>query len=376
MAAAWTPCGVHEHFSTNFAGEINRSTHYIVLAYEAERALDPASLPHAQHRGYRWLSPAAIVADPDVHPHPGLLQGVRAMTNPLPYRAVILCGGSGSRLWPLSRELLPKQFIRLTDDRSLLQNTLLRLDSAGAQAHPTLVCNEAHRYIAAEQAQELGIKDAELILEPHARNTAPAIAAATLRAMRGGEDPVMLIMPSDHVLEDGEVLATAYAQAYLAARQGALVTFGITRPRRSAAMVIQADAPAAMAPARRVRRFVEKPSPEVAQRFIEEGNYYWNSGMFAFQASVFLAEMDRLAPRMLQQVRAAIAAGHGDDALFQLDGPAFEACPSDSMDYAIMERTDSAVVIRWPRPGATWAPGTRSGASPPNRWRATRPPAT
>ena len=109
------------------------------------------------------------------------------MTNPLPYRAVILCGGSGSRLWPLSRELLPKQFIRLTDDRSLLQNTLLRLDSAGAQAHP-LVCSEAHRYIAAEQAQELGIKDAELILEPHARNTAPAIAAATLRAMRGGED--------------------------------------------------------------------------------------------------------------------------------------------------------------------------------------------
>ena len=206
--------------------------------------------------------------------------------------------------------------------------------------------HEAHRYIAAEQAQELGIKDAELILEPHARNTAPAIAAATLRAMRGGEDPVMLIMPSDHVLEDGEVLATAYAQAYLAARQGALVTFGITPTAPlSGYGYIQADAPAAMAPARRVRRFVEKPSPEVAQRFIEEGNYYWNSGMFAFQASVFLAEMDRLAPRMLQQVRAAIAAGHGDDALFQLDGPAFEACPSDSMDYAIMERTDSAVVI-------------------------------
>ena len=164
--------------------------------------------------------------------------------------------------------------------------------------------------------------------------------------MRGGEDPVMLIMPSDHVLEDGEVLATAYAQAYLAARQGALVTFGITPTAPlSGYGYIQADAPAAMAPARRVRRFVEKPSPEVAQRFIEEGNYYWNSGMFAFQASVFLAEMDRLAPRMLQQVRAAIAAGHGDDALFQLDGPAFEACPSDSMDYAIMERTDSAVVI-------------------------------
>ena len=162
--------------------------------------------------------------------------------------------------------------------------------------------HEAHRYIAAEQAQELGIKDAELILEPHARNTAPAIAAATLRAMRGGEDPVMLIMPSDHVLEDGEVLATAYAQAYLAARQGALVTFGITRPRRSAAMVIQADAPAAMAPARRVRRFVESPRRR-SRSFIEEGNYYWNSGMFAFQASVFLAEMDRLAPHVAAGAR-------------------------------------------------------------------------
>ena len=269
------------------------------------------------------------------------------MTNPLPpYRAVILCGGSGSRLWPLSRELLPKQFIRLTNDRSLLQNTLLRLGSAGAQARPMLVCNEAHRYIAAEQALELGMKDVEVILEPHARNTAPAIAAATLRAMRDGEDPVMLIMPSDHVLEDGEVLAEAFAQAYQAARNGALVTFGI-RPTSplSGYGYIQAEEAPELAPARRVRRFVEKPSPEVAQRFIDEGNYYWNSGMFAFQASVFIGELERLAPRILEQVRAAVDAGTGETALFHLDGAAFEACPSDSMDYAIMERTDSAVVI-------------------------------
>lgn len=269
------------------------------------------------------------------------------MTNPPPaYRAVILCGGSGSRLWPLSRELLPKQFIRLTDSRSLLQNTLLRLNSAGAQAKPMLVCNDAHQYIAAEQAQELGIKDAEVILEPFARNTAPAIAAATLRAMRDGADPIMLIMPSDHVLEDGEVLRAAFAQAYEAARQGALVTFGITPTAPlSGYGYIQSDEPGEMAPARRVLRFVEKPSPEVAQRLIEDGGYYWNSGMFAFQASVFLSEMGRLAPKMLAQVEAAVADGHGENALFHLDGPAFEACPSDSMDYAIMERTDSAVVI-------------------------------
>ena len=131
-----------------------------------------------------------------------------------------------------------------------------------------------------------------------------------------------------------------------------------------------------MAPARRVRRFVEKPSPEVAQRFIEEGNYYWNSGMFAFQASVFLAEMDRLAPRMLQQVRAAIAAGHGDDALFQLDGPAFEACPSDSMDYAIMERTDSAVVIPLAAPWSDVGAWDAVWGIAPKSVEATRPPAT
>ena len=133
----------------------------------------------------------------------------------------------------------------MTDDRSLLQNTLLRLGSAGAENRPTLVCNDAHRYIAAEQALELGIKDAEVILEPYARNTAPAIAAATLRAMRDGEDPVMLIMPSDHVLEDGEVLRAAFAEAYQAALQGALVTFGITPTAPlSAATAIRPTSPA------------------------------------------------------------------------------------------------------------------------------------
>ncbi len=269
------------------------------------------------------------------------------MTQPHPpFRAVILCGGSGSRLWPLSRELLPKQFIRLTGDGSLLQNTLRRLESADAQAKPTLVCNDAHQYIAAEQAQELGLKDAQIILEPCARNTAPAIAAATLRAMRDGDDPIMLIMPSDHVLEDGPVLRAAFAAAYQAARDGALVTFGITPTEPiSGYGYIQAAAPEAGSPSRQVLRFVEKPAPEVAQRFIEEGSYFWNSGMFAFQASVFLQELGRLAPKMLAQVQASVSAGHGDDALFHLDAAAFEACPSDSMDYAVMERTDSAVVI-------------------------------
>ena len=252
----------------------------------------------------------------------------------------------------------------MTDDRSLLQNTLLRLDSAGAQARPTLVCNEAHRYIAAEQAQELGIKDAELILEPHARNTAPAIAAATLRAMRGGEDPVMLIMPSDHVLEDGEVLAAAYAQAYLAARQGALVTFGITPTAPlSGYGYIQADAPAAMAPARRVRRFVEKPSPEVAQ--LHRGRQLLLEQRHVRVPGLGLPGRDGPA----RAAHAAAGAPRSPPGMATMRCSSLTARPSRPAP-AIRWTTPSWSAptapwsSRWPRPGATWAPGTRSGASP------------
>ncbi|ANN71240.1 mannose-1-phosphate guanylyltransferase/mannose-6-phosphate isomerase [Bordetella bronchialis] len=267
------------------------------------------------------------------------------MTGPYPeFRPVILCGGSGSRLWPLSRELLPKQFIRLTGERSLLQNTVMRLANNADARRPLLVCNDAHRFIAAEQLQELEGIQAELLLEPCARNTAPAIAAAALRAMRDGEDPVMLVVPSDHVMEEGEALREAFRAAYQAASQGALVTFGV-RPTAPLTGYGYLRTEASDGAWRRVQAFVEKPDAERAAQFLRDGGYYWNSGMFAFRASVFIHELQRLAPDMLAAVQAAVRAGAGDDAAFRLDAAAFAACPSDSIDYAVMERTDSAVAV-------------------------------
>ncbi|ARP80787.1 mannose-1-phosphate guanylyltransferase/mannose-6-phosphate isomerase [Bordetella genomosp. 8] len=267
------------------------------------------------------------------------------MTGPYPeFRPVILCGGSGSRLWPLSRELLPKQFIRLTGERSLLQNTVMRLANSADATRPLLVCNDAHRFIAAEQLQELDDIQPELLLEPCARNTAPAIAAAALRAMRDGEDPVMLVVPSDHVMEEGEALRDAFRVAHEAASNGALVTFGI-RPSAPLTGYGYLRTEPSDGAWRRVEAFVEKPNAERAEEFLRDGGYYWNSGMFAFRASVFLGELERLAPAMLDAVRAAVRDGVGDDSAFRLDAAAFAACPSDSIDYAVMERTDSAVAV-------------------------------
>lgn len=267
------------------------------------------------------------------------------MTQPYPeFRPVVLCGGSGSRLWPLSRELLPKQFIRLTGERSLLQNTVMRLAKSAGAHRPLLVCNDAHRFIAAEQLQELDGIQPELLLEPCARNTAPAIAAAALRAMRDGEDPVMLVVPSDHVMEEGEALREAFRVAHDAASAGALVTFGVrpTAPLTGYGYLRTEPTDGAW---HRVHAFIEKPNAERAAQFLREGGYYWNSGMFAFRASVFVHELERLAPAMLDAVRAAVQAGAGDDQAFRLDATAFAACPSDSIDYAVMERTDSAVAV-------------------------------
>ncbi|GAA4330610.1 mannose-1-phosphate guanylyltransferase/mannose-6-phosphate isomerase [Pigmentiphaga soli] len=264
-----------------------------------------------------------------------------------PFRAVILCGGSGSRLWPLSRETLPKQFISLNDTHSLLQNTLLRLSAANAARRPMLVCNDAHRFIAAEQAAEIGLQDLELILEPCPRNTAPAIAAAALRAMRADPAAVLLVAPSDHVLEDGPVLRQALETAHAQACAGALVTFGIvpTAPLSGYGYIQAAASAGDPAGARKVRRFVEKPSTEIAQGFLQEGSYYWNSGIFAFRAAAYLRELEQHAPAMLAAVRQALASGSGDDAVCRLDPADYAACPADSIDYAVMERTDRAVMV-------------------------------
>ena len=259
---------------------------------------------------------------------------------------VLLSGGSGTRLWPLSRELYPKQFLPLVGERTMLQDTWLRVASI-ADAAPIVVANEEHRFLAAEQLRLVGVEHAELLLEPAGRNTAPAIAAAALQAMAAGDDPVLLVLPSDHIVADGEGFRAAVRAALPAAEQGALVTFGIvpTAPETGFGY-IQSDASSGSAGApRHVLRFVEKPDAATARGYLEAGGYYWNSGMFLFRASRYLAELERHRPDILAAVREALAKATHDGDFIRLDRDAFAACPSDSIDYAVMEKTDAAMVL-------------------------------
>ena len=258
-----------------------------------------------------------------------------------------LSGGSGTRLWPLSREGYPKQFLSLVGEDTLLQDTWRRVAPI-ADAAPIVVANEEHRFLAAEQLRLAGVAHAQIVLEPVGRNTAPAIAAAALQAMQAGGDPLLLVLPSDHVVANGDAFRAAVRAAAPAAEGGALVTFGIvpTAPETGFGY-IQAEAGQADASAvpRRVLRFVEKPDADTARGYLQAGGYYWNSGMFLFRASRYLEELARFRPDMVEAVRGALAAGTHDGDFVRLDKAAFAACPSDSIDYAVMERTDAAMVL-------------------------------
>lgn len=270
---------------------------------------------------------------------------------------VLLSGGSGTRLWPLSREAYPKQFLPLVGEDTMLQATWKRIAPL-ADGAPIVVANEEHRFLAAEQLRLAGVEHAAIVLEPVGRNTAPAIAAAALQAMREhGEDPLLLVLPSDHVVADGEAFRAAVRAATRAADGGALVTFGIvpTAPETGFGY-IQADSNQADSSQadrveggggepRRVLRFVEKPDAATARGYVEVGGYYWNSGMFLFRASRYLEELGRFHPRMLDAVRRALAEGGRDGDFVRLDAEAFAACPADSIDYAVMEKTDAAMVL-------------------------------
>lgn len=259
---------------------------------------------------------------------------------------VILSGGSGTRLWPLSREGYPKQFLALLDDRSLLQATWERI--APLAPAPLVVAGEAHRFLVAEQLREIGCAPAAIVLEPAGRNTAPAIAVAALHACRDGADPLLLVLPSDHVIADAEAFRGAVKVARPAAEAGRLVTFGIVPSGPETGYgYIRAGAEAALAgsPVRAVERFVEKPDMAAAQDYLDSGAYLWNSGMFLFRASVYLAELERLQAAMLAACRAALAGARRDLDFIRLDAAAFAACPSDSIDYAVLERTGLAAVL-------------------------------
>ncbi|HEY1069281.1 mannose-1-phosphate guanylyltransferase/mannose-6-phosphate isomerase [Thermomonas sp.] len=255
---------------------------------------------------------------------------------------VLLSGGSGTRLWPLSREAYPKQFLPLAGDATMLQATWQRV-SALADAAPIVVAGEDHRFLVAEQLRQIGAPTPAILLEPTGRNTAPAIAAAALQAMVGGDDPLLLVLPSDHVVRNDAAFRAAVAAAMPAAEAGRLVTFGIVPDAPETGFgYIQAAPGDGVRP---VLRFVEKPDAATAQAYLEAGGYYWNSGMFLLRASRYLDELQRFRPDIVAAVRAAFAAAVCDGDFIRLDKAAFAACPSDSIDYAVMEKTDAAAVL-------------------------------
>jgi len=259
---------------------------------------------------------------------------------------VILSGGVGARLWPLSRKSRPKQLLPLAGPNTMIQETLARATGPDFAA-PLVICGEDHRFLVAEQVRALGIAGAEIILEPIGRNTAPAAAIAALLVAARVPDGLVLLMPSDHVIADRDAFQTAVAAAATAARDGALVTFGIAPSAPETGYgYIKGGAPLADAPGVLVvERFVEKPDRATAETYLASGDYYWNSGMFLFAASAFLAEMERLEPAMLAACRRSLEAADRGTDFIRLPRDIFGGCPSQSIDYAIMEHAARAAVV-------------------------------
>jgi mannose-1-phosphate guanylyltransferase/mannose-6-phosphate isomerase len=262
---------------------------------------------------------------------------------------VILSGGAGTRLWPLSRELYPKQLLALTGPRTLLQQTVLRLEGL-AGAPPVIVCNEAHRFLVAEQLRQLKVAARATILEPFGRNTAPAIALAAHAALKGiaadanAVDPVLLVLPADHVIRDVPGFQRAARIGLAAAEAGKLATFGVVASSPETGYgYIQRGVPDGAVFG--IARFVEKPNPQKAREFLSAGDYYWNSGMFMFRARRYLQELTRFQPEMARICEAAFRTAQADLDFTRIDAAAFAACPSDSIDYAVMEKTADAVVV-------------------------------
>jgi mannose-1-phosphate guanylyltransferase/mannose-6-phosphate isomerase len=282
---------------------------------------------------------------------------------------VILAGGSGTRLWPLSRECHPKQLLPLVNDKTMLQNTLLRVQGLKGVAAPIVVCTEEHRFLVAEQIRAIG-GAATIIIEPVGRDTAPAVAVAALEALRQAEDAVLLVLPADHVIGNEGNFAEAVARGVTCAAQGHPVTFGIV-PRSphtgygyiKKGAVVGKEEPPVFA----VECFVEKPSLEKAGQYLDQG-YLWNSGMFLFQAAGFLATLKEFEPVMADCVARAYGARTHDLDFIRLDSAAFSAIPANSVDYAVMERVRDTVVVpldcSWSDVGsweALWEIGEQDG---------------
>jgi len=324
-----------------------------MIAWDAHaRHPGPSKVPGAGPGAYLGRAFSADRLPPEPSPD--------ALPRPAPVIPVLMCGGSGTRLWPLSRSAAPKQFVPFVGDRSLLRQTCARVaPHAGSQW--IAVTNVDHRFLVAEQLRAEGMTEPTILLEPVARNTAPAIAVAALEALeRHGvsatavdgdddtpaHDPVLLVLPSDHVIGDPSAFGAALERAVAAAEQGALVTFGVVPSGPSTGYgYIRAVTGGGSAAAYPVQEFVEKPDAETAARYVASGQYFWNSGMFVFRARRYLAELERHRPGLAALCREAFAARRADTDFVRLADEPFRAIAGESIDYAVMEHTDAAVVV-------------------------------
>jgi len=262
---------------------------------------------------------------------------------------VVMSGGSGTRLWPLSRKQKPKQFLPLVNNHTMFENTLLRLNSVSDIEAPIVVCNEDHRFMVAEQLKDLDIDNSVIVLEPQGRNTAPAIASAAFTALKNttdDTDPVLLVLAADHEILDVKVFHDAINDAEQAALSGALVTFGIVPDSAHTGYgYIKADKQNTSAISYPVKKFVEKPDAATAERDLTSGEYYWNSGMFMFKASVLISELEKYSPEIVAACKLAVNNAETDLDFIRLENASFATCPAESIDYALMEKTNKTEVV-------------------------------
>ena len=256
---------------------------------------------------------------------------------------IILSGGSGTRLWPLSRKLHPKQFIDLVNDTTLFQDTILRLPKD--TANPLIICNEEHRFLAAEQLRQIDKESNGIILEPIGRNTAPAIALAALKFINNGEDPLLLVLSADHLIQNIDAFHRSIKIAEKLAERDKLVTFGIVPDKAETGYgYIKANI-YNTADYYKIQSFTEKPNQEDAQKYLDSGNYLWNSGMFMFKASIYLQELEKFEPEILASCKKSCQTEYKDKDFIRLNKDEFYQCPEQSIDYAVMEHTKDGVVV-------------------------------